>query len=219
VKARVAALPPRTLRLLAVGAVLLYALALWFLVVSPKRAEVAALGTEIEAAELELAEARAASQNPATSGVPVSDVFRLAKAMPGSDDQSGLLLELGLLAKSTGVELRSVTPQTVVTGAGGETMIPVAVTVGGSYFQISKFLRRTESLVIVRGGAVRARGRLLAVKDLALVESVSEGFPELDAAITFNAFVYDGPILPPEVEAPAADEDPSTGTSAAGSAS
>lgn len=219
-RAQIASLSPRALLGLAVGAVLIYGLVVWFLFVSPKRAEVSNARTDVTAAGLRLAEAQAAANRPGGGGVPVSDVFRLAKAMPASDDQTGLILELSRLARGSGVTLSSITPQAPVGGAGGTTMVPVAVTIGGSYFDISRFLRRTRTLVAVRAGELRATGRLFTVQNLALVESITDGFPLLDATMTLNAYVYDGPILPPDLpDEPEDDGSSSSGSTAAGGTS
>lgn len=219
-RAQIAWLSPRALLGLAVGAALVYGIAVWFLFVSPKRAELSSANADVTAAELRLAEAQAAANRPGGGGVPVSDVFRLAKAMPGSDDQPGLILELSRLARGSGVTLSSITPQAPVGGAGGATMVPVAVTIGGSYFEISRFLRRTRTLVAVRDGELRTTGRLFTVQNLALVESITDGFPLLDATMTLNAYVYDGPILPPDLPNEPEDADPSSsGSTAAGGTS
>ena len=217
---RLASLPPRTLAVLAASAVLVYMFAVWFLLVSPKRSEAARLGDDLAAAELRLVEAEAALNRPRAAGGSVSDVFRLAKAMPQSVDQSSLVLELSRLADTSGVTLRSITPQKPVVGAGGATLIPVAVAVGGSYFEISRFIERTRTLVRVRSGKIFATGRLFTVQNIELVESLTEGFPNLDGTITLNAYVYDGPIEP--AKAPNQPDDklqPTTGTSAVGSTS
>jgi len=220
-KARLAALPTRTLVVIAAGAVLVYALALWFLLVAPKRAEATSLADDVIAAELHLADARAASSRPqaaAPSGARVSDVLSLAKAMPSSADQPGLVLELDRLARSTGVKLGSITPRDPIANAGAPTAIPVVVTAEGSYRQITRFVRRARELVRFRGGEVRATGRLFTVQAVELAESNAKRFPFIDATITLNAFVYDGPIVPETPPpAPTGDHDEtSTGTSAAG---
>ena len=219
--ARVAALPTRTLVAIATGVVLVYALALWFLLVAPKRAEATSLTDDVIAAELRLADARAKALRPqsaAPAGQRVSDVLTLAKAMPSSADQPGLVLELDRLARSTGVKLGTITPRDPVVNAGGPTAIPVVVTAEGSYRQITRFVRRARELVRFRRGEVRATGRLFTVQAVELTESNAKRFPFLDATITLNAFVYDGPIVV-ETPAPATTEDEdeaSTSTSAAG---
>jgi Tfp pilus assembly protein PilO len=219
VKARVAALPTRALFAIAAGAVVVYALAIWLLVVSPKRSEAATLADDVIAAELQLAEAELEAKRPqATAGTPVSDVLRLAKAMPSSADQPGLVLELDWLARTSGVSLGSITPRDPAVGAGAATTIPVVVTAAGSYREITRFLQRTSRLVTFRRGQVRATGRLFTLQSVELSESSAGGFPLLDATITLNAFVYDGPIVPAEPPPTTEDEEePATGASAAGS--
>lgn len=215
-KARLETLSPRALLALALGAVLVYSLVVLFLLVMPKRSEAASLGTDVAAAEISLAEAQAAANRPQSGGAPVADVFRLAKAMPSNTDQPGLVLELDRLARSSGVTLGSITPQESVVGAGGATMIPVAVVVGGSYREITRFLAGTRRLVMVRHGKLRATGRLFTVQSVELSESKSGGFPNLDGTITLNAYVYDDPIAPPSAPAPPAEELPSSGATAQG---
>jgi Tfp pilus assembly protein PilO len=219
-KARIESLSPRALTIGAVAAVVVYAAVVWLLLVSPKRGDAADARAEVAAAEIRLTEARAASNRPTGTGAPVADVFRLAKAMPGSADQPGLVLELDRLARATGVTLRVIAPQEPLAGVGGPTSIPVSVTVGGSYFQISRFVQRIQALVTVRDGKVQARGRLFAVQTLELGESPTETFPELDATIVLSAYVYDGPIVPVEAPEESPEElEPSGGASAAGSTS
>jgi Tfp pilus assembly protein PilO len=146
----------------------------------------------------------------------VADVFRLAKAMPASAEQPGLVLELSRLAKRSGVTLQGITPQVPVAAVGGPSLIPLRVAISGSYARVTKFLRLTRALVVVRDGKIFARGRLLTVESVSLVESVARGFPKLDATIMLNAYVYDGPIVPEETPLPE-EELPEPGTSAIGS--
>jgi Tfp pilus assembly protein PilO len=208
VRARLESLSTRSTILLIAGVVLVYAAVLWLLFVSPKRADVSTARENVVAAELRLAEAQAVAKRPSGgTGTRVADVFRLAKAMPAAADQPGLVLEISRLAKQSGVTLRSIQPKEPVAGVGGPSLIPVTVTLGGSYRQITKFLERTRKLVAVRNGKIHATGRLLSVHGVTLVESVSGGFPKLDATLEIDAYVYDGPIVPEETPAPA-DEEP-----------
>jgi Tfp pilus assembly protein PilO len=217
VSARLRSLSPRAVVAVAALAVLLYAVVLWFLVVSPKRADAAEAKDEVAAAELRLAEARAAGSRPSGTSATVTDVFRLTKAMPSSLGQPGLIFELSRLAKRSGVELRSIAPKDLVVAEGGPSLVPVTVTVGGSYAQITKFLRQIRVLVRVRNGKILVAGRLLSVQSVSLVESPTERFPKLDATIELDAYVYDGPIVPPEVEVPESTEElPAEGSNALG---
>lgn len=218
-RSRIASTSPRTLQIAAGAAVLVFAAALWFLLVAPKRSAAADAEVKLADAELRLAEAQAAANRQHGSGAPASDVFRLAKAMPASTDQPGLVLEIARLAGRTGVTLRAVTPETPAAAVGGPTLIPLSVGVGGSYAQITRFLRATRGLVSVRNGKIRATGRLFTIQSITLTESAAHGYPKLDATVVLNAYVYDGPIVPVEAPAdPADEEELSTGgASAAGS--
>ncbi|MBA3412699.1 MAG: type 4a pilus biogenesis protein PilO [Actinobacteria bacterium] len=218
-RGRVESLSPRTLKIIAIGAVVLYAAMVWLLLVSPKRGEAAEARADVAAAEIRLSEARATSSRPGSGGAPVADVFRLAKAMPASADQSSFVLELSTLAQASGVTLRVIAPQEPLAELGGATLIPISVTVGGSYFKISKFVRSTQALVEVRNGKIEAKGRLFAVQSLELGESQTERFPMLDATIVLHAYVYDGPIAPVDAPDEPAEEVEPAGTSAAGSTS
>jgi len=214
VKSRLETLSPRALIALGIGAVLLYSLVVWFLVVAPKRSEATSLGADVAAAEVRLASAKVTANRPQGGGVTVADVFRLVKAMPASADQPGLVLELDRLARTSGVTLGSITPQEPAVGEGGATMIPVAVVVSGTYREITRFLTNARRLVTVRRGKLRATGRLFSVQSVELSESNTGGFPKLDGTITLNAYVYDGPIVPPS--APVTSTDGTSGATAQG---
>ncbi len=215
-RARLDSLSQRALIALAAVVVLVYAAALWLLIVSPSRSDAAAAKQELAATELRLVEAQAASSRPRGANAPVGDVFRLTKAMPAAGEQPGLVLELSRLAKRSGVTLQGITPQLPMAALRGPSLIPLRVTIGGGYAQITKFLRLTRALVVVRDGKIFAHGRLLTVESVNLVESVAQGFPKLDATVALNAYVYDGPIVPEEIPVPE-EELPETGTSAMGS--
>lgn len=218
--ARFAALPSRAQIAIAVGAVLVYALAAWFLLVSPKQAEATALVDDVAAAELRLVDAQVTATQPdRIVGTSVGDVLRLSKAMPSSSEQSSLVLELELLGRATGVKIESIAAADPVVAPGSPTAIPVVVAAGGSYRQFSRFLRRVRGLVSLRSGAVRATGRLFTVQAVELSESNASGFPRLDAIIKLNAFVYDGPIVPEAPPpAPVEDDDGTSDASAAAGA-
>lgn len=215
-RARLEGTSSRSLIALAIGGVLLYALVVWFLVVAPKRSEAATLRADVATAEIKLAQAQAATHRPRSAGASIADVFRLAKAMPSSTDQAGLLLELDRLARASGITLGSITPQDPVLGMSGAMLVPVEVIVGGSYRQITRFLARARQLVTVRRGRLTATGRLFTVQDVALSESTARGFPLLDGVIKLNAYVYDGPIAPPSAPERLGEELSPSGSTAQG---
>jgi Tfp pilus assembly protein PilO len=216
---RLAGLPLRHQIAIAVGVVLVYAAAVWFLLVAPKRSEAASVSDDVFAAQADLDSAQFHSRRPAPAApadTSVSDVLRLAKAMPSSADQAGLVLELDRLGRSANVTISSIAPGEQVVDPGGATTIPVVVAATGSYRQITRFLQHTRALVSVHGGAVHATGRLLTMQSVDLVESSTKGFPYLDATITLSAFVYDGPIVPETPPPTTTTEDSSSQATAAG---
>jgi Tfp pilus assembly protein PilO len=217
VKVSLGSLSPRALIAIAAGAVLLWTIVLWLLYVSPHRSSASAAKADLEAARAELLQAQVGAHRPsALGGSAASDVLRLTKAMPSGGDGSSLVLELSRLARVSHVELRSISSQTAADGPGGTTVIPVTVTVGGRFTQITRFLLRTRRLVSMRHGRVRAKGRLFSAQSIELAESLDGGFPNLDATIVLNAFVYNGPITPViPAQSPGTTDTTSSGTSAA----
>jgi Tfp pilus assembly protein PilO len=187
---------PRAVYALGAAAVLLYVVAAWFLLVSPKRAEAARLQDEVTAAEQQVAEARSSTGGSKAPTIRVSDLFRLAEAMPSSREQTSLLLQLDAVARQAGVTAGTVTIQDPTTLAGGTVAVPVTVTVTGSYRQISRYLTLTRRLVGLRGDRPNVVGRLLTVQSVDLAASKDHGFPRLDAAVLFNAHAYDGTVAP-----------------------
>jgi hypothetical protein len=217
VKVSLGTLSPRALIAVAAGAVLLWTVVLWLLYVSPHRSAASQAKTDLEAARSELLQAQVGAHRPsALGGTTASDVLRLTKAMPAGGDGSSLVLELSRLARVSHVELRSISAQAAAEGPGGTTVIPVTVTVGGRFVQITRFLLRARALVSLRHGRVRAKGRLFSAQSIELAESLNGGFPNLDATIVLNASVYNGPITPATpTQSPDTTDTTSSGTSAA----
>jgi len=105
-------LPQQAMIAIVVGAVLVFGLGGWFLVVHPQGGKVANLKRQatdvqerIDAYNQQIAAARSAPK------IEVADVYRLAKAMPDKTDMPDLLLELSQLARDTGIRFDSISPQ------------------------------------------------------------------------------------------------------------
>jgi type IV pilus assembly protein PilO len=207
-------LSSRALYAIVVGGLALYAAAFWFLLASPKRSKADEL--KVQAAELQVTVAnarRAATAPPDSEPIAVADVFRLAKAMPSAPDMPGILLELARIADETGIEFQSITPQSAKV-EGEYQVVPIALVFDGNFYELSDLLFRLRTLVGVRQGRLDATGRLFAVETLNFAESPN-GFPEITAAVTLNAYVYgtdtSGSAVPaeqPPAEAPAQSSEP-----------
>jgi type IV pilus assembly protein PilO len=199
VKERKALKPPALIGVI-VGAVLVVGFAAWFLLVHPQGGKLSDLKRQsadveqkIQAYEQQVAAARSAPK------IEVADVYRLAKAMPDKVDMPDVVLELSQLARDTGIRFDSISPQ-VPAVIGSYQVLPISVTFNGNFYNLADFLYRLRSLVTVHAGRLDATGRLFAVDTLTFNESPLK-FPQIQASLVIDAFVY-GAAAP--VPAPAA---------------
>ena len=193
-----------------VGGVLVFGLVLWFLMVHPQGGKLTSLKRQatdvqekIDAYHQQVAAART------TPKIEVADVYRLAKAMPNKTDMPDLVLELSQLARDTGIRFDSISPQPIA-AVGSYTVLPISVTFNGNFYNLADFLYRLRSLVTVHGGRLDATGRLFAVDTLSFNESDLK-FPQIQATLVVDAFVYAAAPAAP-VAAPAATPPASTTT-------
>ena len=174
---------------LAVVVPLVIAAAGWFFVVSPQRAKASDLDVQIAGAGKQLEDYRQATLRAGSvQKIEVADLFRLSKAMPDRADMSGVLLELNRIAADTGITFESITPQTAVPISGYQA-VPINLTFKGNFYNLSDFLYRLRTLVVVNEGRLAATGRLFAIDTLDFAES-QEGFPRIAATLVVDAFVY-----------------------------
>ena len=206
-------LSPTAVIAVVVGAVLVVGLAGWFLLIHPQggklkslKGEAAAVQQKIDAYNQQVAAVRAAPK------IEVADVYRLAKAMPDRTDMPDLLLELSQLARDTGIRFDSITPQPA-TVVGSYQVLPVSVTFAGIFYNLADFLYRVRSLVSVRGGRLDATGRLFSVDTLTFSEGPLK-FPQIQATLVIDAFVYGtGTPVPTVPATPPTDTTSTTTTS------
>ena len=183
-------LTPKTLAVL-VGAAGVVVLALGlFMLVLPQRHKAADLTQQISQTQTQIFVARAAAKKKPEERVPVSNLFKLAKAMPDQTDMTGIILQLQKTADESGVELASIQPGSPAAGVGYTTQ-PINLTIDGKYFAVTNFLEGLRRLVGVENGKLDARGRLFSVTDIHFGPG-ARGFPSLGAVMDLNAYVYSG---------------------------
>ena len=212
-------LPQQAMIAIVVGAVLLFGLVGWFVLVHPQggkvtnlKAQAADVQERIDAYNQQVAAARSRPK------IEVADVYRLAKAMPDKTDMPDLLLELSQLARDTGIRFDSISPQPFAP-IGSYTVLPIAVTFNGNFYNLADFLYRLRSLVTVHAGRLDATGRLFAVDTLTFNESPLK-FPNIQASLVIDAFVYAAAPAPaPAVAPPATTPATTTPTTTTGSSS
>jgi type IV pilus assembly protein PilO len=209
-KVRGKELPPAAIIGIVVGAVLFVGLFGWFVLVRPQggkledlKAQTAEAQQKIDAYNQQVAAARSAPK------IEVADVYRLAKAMPDRTDMPDLVLELSQLARDTGIRFDSISPQPTAL-IGTYTVLPIAVTFNGNFYNLADFLYRLRSLVSVHGGRLDATGRLFSVDTLTFNESPLN-FPQIQASLVIDAFVY-GTGVPSPAPIPTTTETTTTST-------
>jgi type IV pilus assembly protein PilO len=189
VKIRGKQLSPPAIIGIVVGAVLFVGFLGWFALVRPQggkledlKAQTAEAQQKIDSYNQQVAAARSAPK------IEVADVYRLAKAMPDRTDMPDVVLELSQLARDTGIRFDSISPQPTAL-IGSYTVLPIAVTFNGNFYNLADFLYRLRSLVSVHGGRLDATGRLFSVDTLTFNESPLN-FPQIQASLVIDAFVY-----------------------------
>jgi hypothetical protein len=177
--------------------------------VKPQKAKAVTLQKQITDKQATLdqyrAEAASASANVAPK-IRVADVYRLARAMPATEDMPDILIELDDVARAAGIQLDSISPGPG-TGGNGFQVIPISLQFKGDYYSITDLLYRLRTLVSVRHGQLEATGRLFSVTDV----SLSPGAKDLSATVKIATYIYGGtPVAAPAVAAPASTDTTST---------
>jgi Tfp pilus assembly protein PilO len=188
--------------------------AFYFVVLSPKREEVAALDTKIAAQEAEVEQARLTlagyEQAKSTYKRNYATLARLGKAVPGDDDVRSLMVQLEGTADRSGVTFETIE---LGTGLGGDTAetastdgelasapgsIPVAGGVlsampfnfsfTGSYFDLTSFFARLEHFVRTKNAKLESTGRMLRLETVTIAPS-GVGFPDMQAQISAATYL------------------------------
>jgi type IV pilus assembly protein PilO len=202
-----------------IGGILVFGLAVWFFLVHPQSGKVNSLKRQsqdvqekIDAYHQQVAAARSAPK------IEVADVYRLAKAMPTKTDMPDVVLELSQLARDTGISFDSISPQPLA-AVGSYSVLPISVTFNGNFYNLADFLYRMRSLVTVHAGQLDATGRLFSVDTLAFNQGAKK-FPQIQATLVIDAFVYSSAPAPaPAATPPATTTTGETATTPASSAS
>jgi hypothetical protein len=184
----------------------------WLLVIQPKRGEASKLGTQITAAQAQLATARGeiAAGDAARSAFAsnYTELVRLGEAVPQDDDVPSLIYELQSAASGARVDFRSLqlTPgagsPAPTSGSGATSAPPPGVTVGpagfpsevftfifrGNFFRLANFFERVDRFVIATNTHVSVSGRLMTLNSINL-GAASTGFPEIDATISATTYL------------------------------
>lgn len=165
----------------------------YFLLIGPKKSEANSLSQDITRLDQQISDARAqATQAAGLSKILVADYYKLQTAMPNEPKVDELSLQLYSVAKATGIRFDSIQPGTVV-DASTYQVIPVTLIFQGNFYDLSDFLYRLQSLVLVENHKLSAKGRLFTVDEVSFAEGEG-GFPKIAATLQVDAYVFGHPV-------------------------
>jgi len=200
------------LGLIVVGA-LLVAFVGYSVLVKPQKAKALALQKQTAEKQATLdqyrSEAASAKSNVAPK-IRVADVYRLARAMPATEDMPDILIELDDVARSAGIQLDSISPSTASAGNGFQS-VPITLSFNADYYSVTDFLYRLRTLVAVRHGQLEASGRLFSIDTV----SLSPSGTKLSVSLKVETYIYGGTPAPAVVLPPVSTDTTSTDTTSA----
>jgi hypothetical protein len=202
-------IPPKAQLAIAIAAPFLVLLVGWLMVVGPQRAKATQLAEQAISLQDQIVNAKSAlAHAPKPEPIRVADIFRLTKAMPDQEDMPGIILQLNSVAQESGISFTSIAPGQATPGTGYATR-QIEITFTGNFYGLSDYLYRLRNLVGVHGGQLDASGRLFSVDSITFGEG-DGGFPEINAKLVIDAYVYGDPGL--TTVAPAAPVAPTDGS-------
>ena len=184
----------------------------YFMLIKPEGAKV----KRIKAKESDAQQALAAYGQKVAAArsapkIRIADVYRLAKAMPSHTDMPDVLLELSQLARDSGIQFNSISPQPEI-ALGNFSVMPISVAFDGTFYDLADLLYRLRSLVEVHAGTLDATGRLFSVDSLSFAQSPQQSFPHIEATLVIDAYVYGVSSAPVSLAPPPATTTETTTT-------
>ncbi len=166
----------------------------WVALVSPQRHDAASAAAQAQAVQSQIAELTSGgSQGPGTQpAIHTSDIYALDTALPSQVDQTNLLFELDRLAEASDVTIVNISPQAAQANPSNYTVVPINLSLDGTYFHLTGFLRSLRQLVSERQGHLIANGPLFAVTsvDYSPGETEEGNAKEEVATVGLSAFFY-----------------------------
>jgi Tfp pilus assembly protein PilO len=190
--------------------------AFYFLVLGPKRDEVAKLDTDIAAQRAEVEQARLTlagyEEAKKTYKRNYATLARLGKAVPTDDDVTSMMVQLEATADRSGVDFEKIELGSGLAGASAETetepaegqlasapgsvpvaggvlsAMPFSFSFTGSYFDLTAFFARLEHFVNAKNKQLDSTGRLLRLESITIAPSTA-GFPDMQAQISAATYL------------------------------
>ncbi|MBE0428371.1 MAG: type 4a pilus biogenesis protein PilO [Thermoleophilia bacterium] len=170
----------------------------YFLIIGPKRDEVAdvdgQLKTERESFETNRERIRRIGEERQAASLATGELLKLYKLVPADEQVPSLIVELQQSANEAGIEFMKIEPTDAFPGPNGNTVIPFDMEFQGNFFDVNDFLFRIENFARLEGNDINVSGRLVSVVTIEISEaSVEAGFPDVLVKLGLNAFMTGSP--------------------------
>lgn len=194
---------------MSLGAAVLLA-AVWFLLVSPEKKQIAGINEEVAtarqsltAAQEKLNGARSAQSKYSTA---YASIVRMGEAVPPSAQVPALVYEIDQLSNSKHVSFNSISASgssasspgsSSSSSSGGFKALPFSFTFSGSFFDLEHLLHQVDGLAVQNeNGEVQISGRLLTIQNVSLAVgaegsttgSSKSGEAQLTGTVTATAY-------------------------------
>jgi hypothetical protein len=163
--------------------------AMWFLLVSPERAQISGLNAQISSAQQALSAAQSklssARSSEASYQTDYASIVKLGEAVPPTPQVPSLVYELDQLSNSKDVDFESISASAASTTAAASSTaaastatafsaLPFTFTFNGSFVDLYNLLNKLNGLVVqTSNGGVQISGRLLTIQSADLAASTS----------------------------------------------
>ena len=177
----------------AVIAALVVAGGMWLLLVSPERAKVTSLNSQIatQRTALDTAQAQIASARRATIDYVdhLQQVDEVIRAVPQTPGEAEVVATIDKLA-GTKVDFRMLNLATAGASAGGPVSLGLTFSFWATYQGLQSFLASLDSLTATDGSRVKASGRLFTVSAVSLSPLDNPKAPPNVTVATVTAQTY-----------------------------
>ncbi len=183
--------------LIGLGVVVLV-VAWWFLIIGPKRDEIATKDADYQSQkttyETNLGKVQRLDEERASARQATGDLLKLGKLLPVDSQVPSMIVELQTTANDAGIKFMKIAPETPVAGTAGTTIVPFELNFQGLIIDVNDFLYRVENYARMEGNDVTVTGRLISVVTIEMSEpAIVDEFPTVLVKLGANAYMTSPP--------------------------
>ncbi|MFA5801001.1 MAG: type 4a pilus biogenesis protein PilO [Thermoleophilia bacterium] len=193
----------RDIIILAGLGVVVLMVAWYFLIISPKRSEVATADSELQRQQTkydeDYAKVKRVTEERSAARQTSGELLKLNKMVPADSQLPSLIVDLQQSANESGIYFMKIEPSDAIAGSDGNTIIPMELSFQGRFLEVNDFLYRVENYARMEGNDINIAGRLISVVSLTMKEpeidtpdpddGVPKKFPNVLATLGINAYM------------------------------